>query len=216
MDSQACTLCQTSQVDLLCRVEGFEYLRCGTCALVFLDSKHFLSPEAEKSRYETHNNNPSDTRYREFLGTLATPLLRVLPGESEGLDFGSGPGPTLSLMLSEKGHLMRIYDPYFAPDNRALTFTYDFITATEVVEHFQNPRREFTRLIQMLRPGAWLAIMTKFWRGGDFGSWYYRRDPTHVAFYSVETFHWIAQQWGLAISFPNENVVFFQRSETRQ
>jgi len=45
----------------------------------------------------------ADPRYRRFLARLAEPLIAHLPKGARGLDFGCGPGPTLSLMLREAG-----------------------------------------------------------------------------------------------------------------
>jgi hypothetical protein len=63
-----------------------------------------LSEDEEKSRYDTHNNDPKDVRYRQFLSQLSEPLLKKISDNSFGLDFGAGPGPTLSLMLEDYGH----------------------------------------------------------------------------------------------------------------
>jgi len=51
-------------------------------------------------------NSPDDPRYRAFLSRLFIPLNERIAPESCGLDFGSGPGPTLSVMFEEQGHTM--------------------------------------------------------------------------------------------------------------
>ena len=52
-----------------------------------------------KVRALVHNNNPYDSEYRKFLSKIIEPLIdKIIPG-AKGLDYGSGPGPTLSLML---------------------------------------------------------------------------------------------------------------------
>ncbi len=33
----------------------------------------------------------------------------------------------------------------------------------------------------------------------DFNSWHYRLDPTHVTFYSMKTFEWLAKEFELSI-----------------
>ena len=38
----------------------------------------------------------------------------------------------------------------------------------------------------------------------SFGNWYYKRDPTHIAFYDNNTFSWIAQHYGMEIIFNDE------------
>jgi len=49
----------------------------------------------------------------------------------------------------------------FRPGSEALTRTCDFITCTEVAEHFHRPADEFRRLDALLKPGGWLALMQK-------------------------------------------------------
>lgn len=170
------------------------------------------SPEEERARYDTHENDPSDPRYRSFLRRVLDPLLPLLPAASRGLDYGAGPGPALQAMLEESGHPTRIYDPFYAPDPTALEDQYDFVTCTETAEHFHDPDREFRRLDGLLRPGGWLGIMTeRLDEELDFGSWYYVRDPTHVVFYRRTTLEWLAQRHGWNVRFPHPNVGLFRK-----
>lgn len=192
-----------------------EYLRCQQCALVFVPPTYFLSPADEKAHYDLHENHDSDPGYRRFLSRLAEPLQQHLtPGQS-GLDFGSGPGPTLSKMLSENGFPVVIYDPFYAPDAGVWTAAYDFITASEVVEHLHDPRFELDRLWSHLRPGGVLGIMTK--RVPDqevFANWHYRNDPTHVVFFSQATFEWLSRYWSAVLRMVGPDVVLFRRQES--
>ena len=101
---------------------------------------------------------------------------------------------------------------FYAPDPRVFEQTYDFITATEVVEHLFAPGEELARLAERLRPGGWLGLMTK--RAGDreaFARWHYILDPTHVAFFSETTFRWLADELGMSVEFPAADVVLLQK-----
>ncbi len=129
-----------------------------------------------------------------------------------GLDYGAGPGPTLSIMLEECGFEVAIYDPFFAPRPGALNRTYDFITCTETAEHFHAPRTEFDRLYNLLTPGGWLAVMTQWADEKDFQRWSYARDVTHVCFYRADTMAWIADHFGYKFETPRPNVALFQKS----
>jgi hypothetical protein len=52
------------------------------------------------------------------------------------------------------------------------------------------------RLKKLLKPGGWLAVMTLMWEPETpFGTWHYRLDPTHIAFYKRETFRWITDHY---------------------
>lgn len=178
-----------------------------------MDPADRLAPKAERAHYLTHQNDSHDMRYRDFLDRLALPLLARLTPRAEGLDMGAGPGPTLSLMLQERGFPMEIHDPYFAPNPRALERSYDFITATEVVEHFYWPEQEFRRFDRLLRPGGTLGIMTEMLLDErPFEKWHYPRDPTHVSFYRIRTMEWIAARFGYAVEFPRPNVVLFRKN----
>lgn len=206
-----CPLCGSDAPVLRGEVEGRRYLECPRCRLVFLDPAARLDADAERARYETHENDPADSRYRGFLDRLAAPLVERLSPGAEGLDFGSGPGPTLSVMLEERGFPMRIYDPFFAPDSSALDRTYDFITCTETIEHLYRPGAEFERLASLLRPGGFFAVMTQVLEPDtDFAEWWYRRDPTHVAFYPRETLQWIADHFGWSWDRPHPNVAIYR------
>ena len=193
-------------------IAGRAYWRCEVCQATLLDDAHLPTHGEERARYESHNNDPNDSGYRAFLGRVATPLLTRLPAAQSGLDYGCGPGPALAHTLSQAGHTVALWDPFFYDDTAVLSRTYDFITCTEVVEHFHQPNAEFARLDQLLRPGGLLAIMTTLQTDdARFEHWYYRRDPTHVTFYREFTMRHIAAQRGWAFEMPAENVVFMQK-----
>jgi cyclopropane fatty-acyl-phospholipid synthase-like methyltransferase len=88
-----------------------------------------------------------------------------------------------------EGTAWRFTTPSFNRIVKRSERTYDFITCTEVVEHFHHPALEFRRLDALLKPGGWLAIQTTFQTDdARFARWNYRRDPTHVVFYRPYTF----------------------------
>jgi hypothetical protein len=214
--AQPCPLCLADALAPHAEVQGRHYVRCEACALVHLTPEDRLPPEAERAHYGTHENDPADPGYRAFLVRLANPLAQRLPPGAEGLDYGSGPGPTLSALLAERGFPTAIYDPFFAPDEAALRRTYDFVTCTETAEHFFAPRAEFERLDGLLRPGGWLGVMTE-WRdeARPFAQWRYARDPTHACFYAPETMAWIARHFGWALETPARNVALFRKPPAR-
>jgi hypothetical protein len=171
-----------------------------------------LSSAAEKARYDTHQNSPGDQRYRQFLSRLFNPINERLTPGSHGLDFGSGPGPTLSVMFEEIGHSMAIYDYFYAREPSVLERQYDFITATEVLEHLHNPREELDRLWSLLKTGGWLGIMTQILQDQKaFARWYYKNDPTHICFFSRPTFEWLAVYLRAEIIYANKDVVLFSK-----
>ena len=171
---------------------------------------------AERARYDQHRNAPDDPRYRRFLARLADPMIARLSRGAVGLDFGSGPGPTLDGMLADAGLRVHRYDPFYAPDPAVWSLRYDFITASEVVEHLRDPRGELDRLFSVLAPGGLLGVMTR-WVGDRerFLRSRYIRDPTHVCFYDPETCRWIARGWRTALELPGPDVALFRTTPAR-
>ena len=209
----ACPLCKTTNSSKFYKEKFREYLRCLSCDFVFVPKKHHLSDAEEKSRYDTHNNDPNDHRYRHFLCQLLVPLLERIQQQSNGLDFGSGPGPTLSLMLEECGHSVDLYDKFYANDISVFEKKYDFITATEVVEHLSEPMAEINRLIEMLNNHGYLAVMTQILTPQiDFSSWYYKNDPSHIGFFTKKSLSFLANYLNIEVYFISERVIFFQKN----
>lgn len=207
-----CPVCESLEARAFQVVNGLAYGRCDRCEATFLLREHWPSPEAERAEYALHQNTEDDPGYRSFLQRVAAPLLQRLPPRQHGLDFGCGPGPVLANLLREAGHTVALYDPFFHPDPAALATCYDFVTCTEVAEHFHDPAAEFRRLHGLLRPGGWLALMTRFQTDdARFAQWHYRRDPTHVVFYREATLRWLARQHGWAIEVPCANVALMRR-----
>lgn len=207
-----CSLCSAPATRPLMNINGRKYHRCDCCMATFLDSTHWLSPEEEYTQYQDHKNDSADRGYRTFLSRLAHPLLKKLTPRRSGLDYGCGPGPVLAEILTKASHSVSLFDPFFYPNHNVLEHTYDFITCTETIEHFNRPAEEFARFEQMLRPGGWLGIMTCFQtEDARFSSWHYRRDPTHVTFYREATLRHIAGNLGWSCEIPVKDVALMQK-----
>jgi len=211
--STTCPLCNTNQKLVFLSDAEREYYRCSCCDLIFVPREYHLSEIDQRARYDSHNNDPGDLRYRNFFKQLLVPLLAILPSNSYGLDFGSGPGPTLSLMLEEWGHNVDLYDKFYAQNDAVFQNRYDFITTTEVVEHLPNPLKDLEALVKILQKGGILAIMTEIVSPQlDFTNWYYKNDPSHVCFYSEKTFLYLANLLGLEIVSLSERVIILRKS----
>ncbi len=211
-----CPLCAEREPVLYHEGRARTFWRCARCALVFVPPEAWPDAAAEKARYDQHRNDPNDAGYRRFLERIAGPIAaRVAPG-AEGLDFGCGPGPALAAMLEARGLRVALYDPFYAPDPSALARTYDFVTATEVLEHLHRPAETLDRLFALVRPDGWLGVMTQPVQPPEaFASWRYARDATHVCFYSRTTFEHIGQRWRAEAEFAADDVVLFRRRSRR-
>ena len=207
-----CIVCKNQEAVDFKNIKQKRYWKCSYCEAIFLDKEFYLSSNDEYKHYLTHNNDVNDPRYKKFLSNLMLPLIERMKLNSIGLDYGCGPGPALSLMLREKGYQMFNYDPFFHPKKSNLLKKYDFISCSETVEHFHNPFYEFTRFNELLNDGGIIGIMTNFHsKENIFENWYYIKDPTHVVFYSKNTFLIIAKMFKWDCEFLNNNLVFFKK-----
>ncbi len=207
-----CPLCLNRQTDFFHKDRKRQYYCCSVCKLVFVPDKYHLSPDMEKSRYLEHRNSVKDKSYVRFLEEFISPLVsRLKPGQT-GLDFGSGPNPVLAELLEKRGYAVEIYDPYFHPQEIEPKHQFEFITCVETVEHFYNPLKSWDKMLNLLKPRGWLGIKTSILgKNIEFSSWYYKGDPTHVAFYAKETFSWIADHFKVKLEFEGNSEVFFQK-----
>jgi hypothetical protein len=207
-----CPLCAGRGISFYFADRRRPYLHCANCELVFVPPGWYLDHDAEKAEYLLHQNDINDPGYRTFLSRLLLPLVSRLAPGARGLDFGCGPGPALAQMFREAGFAMTVYDSMFAPNLAALNGNYDFVCATEVVEHLHFPGRELERLWTSLSAGGWLGIMTKLVRDpAAFANWHYKNDPTHVCFFSADTWRWWAQQQNAHLEILGADVILLQR-----
>ncbi|HUG93667.1 MAG TPA: class I SAM-dependent methyltransferase [Planctomycetaceae bacterium] len=191
-----CPLCRVSgRTTAVVGADERRYHLCGACCLIFADPAHHLSPDRERAHYEMHENSIENQGYVRFLNRVVGPMLPHLDRGMRGLDYGCGPGPTLSLLLRRQGIACDDYDPLFA--DGPLRPPYDFVFSTECFEHFHDPATDIRRIHALLRPGGLLGIMTERWTTlAAFADWYYTRDPTHVSFYHATSFEVLCRRFG--------------------
>jgi SAM-dependent methyltransferase len=191
-----CPLC-FNQGELFLNYRNRNYYRCSGCLSVFIDSSTFLNPDEEKGRYLEHNNDVFNEGYRKFVDPVVKAVTSKFNTNHRGLDFGSGTGPVVSQILNENGYEIVQFDPYFKNDTDLLERKYDYIVCCEVIEHFNNPHKEFELLRSMLNTGGELICMTNIYNETiDFLNWHYKDDPTHVFFYHRQAFEYIVKKYG--------------------
>lgn len=166
-----------------------------------MDEEYYIDKQEEQYRYKQHNNSLENKGYVEFLSKfIKSAGIDKLKGIKNALDFGCGPGPVLNVLLNRLNMDVDIYDPYFFPKKVFQNKQYDLITCTEVLEHLKNPLSTLTLLEALLKENGILAVMTLFHTtSDDFSKWWYRKDPTHVCFYSPQTFEWIQNNFNFEI-----------------
>ncbi|MFA6431321.1 MAG: class I SAM-dependent methyltransferase [Candidatus Margulisiibacteriota bacterium] len=209
MTNSKCPLC-SAPADFFCTDRGINFFKCGGCHSVFRDPNEALSQEAEKNRYELHNNDVNDPGYRTFIAPIVDAVLCSFSLSHTGLDFGAGPIPNITNLLREKGYNISPYDPFFHDDPKLLEKAYDYIVACEVIEHFRSPANEFKLLRSRLNPGGALICMTELYtEKTDFSKWTYKNDLTHRFFYSREALEWIRGKYGFSKSENKGRLLIF-------
>ncbi len=209
-----CPLCE-AQSKFFQSGENREYWRCSVCRLIFVPTNYFISKEDEIQHYLKHNNSLESEGYVQMFEEKIRVVKNVCKRVKTVLDYGCGYEPVLKTLLTREGFSVTGYDPNFFPQ-RDLDTTHDLIISTETFEHFKEPGRDISDLLQSLAPLGYLAVMTRLAPPHDqpesFGHWYYKRDPTHIAFYDNATFSWIARHYEMEIIFNNgKDFVVLQR-----
>lgn len=193
------------------------YFHCSHCDLIFMDPAQRLTSEEEKVRYDMHEN-VSTQGYRKFFLPLIQEIEKfaavrnIHAPDLKILDFGCGPTAFLSELLAEKNFRVINYDIFYYTNQASLQRQYDVITCTEVWEHFYHPLEEIHQLAKLLNAGGFLGVMTSAHQGREhFEAWHYRRDPTHVVFFSNLTMTWIAEHFGLKLTKADTPYWVFQK-----
>ncbi len=208
-----CPLCSGNDVVLFfCEDKNYRqvYYHCLDCDLVFVAPECRLSSSDEKARYDMHNNDESQ-HYVDFLSRLATPTLQYLPPHSRGLDFGSGTSQAMAKLFRQQGHDCQCYDIFYYPTPTLLEQKYDFLIASEVIEHLYEPKVVFEQWLSLLHANGVLAIMTCFRPvERSFSAWWYKNDPTHVSLFSAKTFKFLEQRYGLKRLLVCKDIAIFR------
>lgn len=214
-----CLLCEYPNSDSfkVAKKPERNYYLCPKCDLIFMNPLERLDIHHEKLRYDQHQNNET-AGYTSFLEPLVQDIhsyfcaAGVATSQLSALDFGCGPTAVLSKLLDEKGYKTCKYDPFYFPDQEPLRRTHHLITSTEVWEHLYNPREEIEKLLRLLKSGGLLGVMTSAHHGqAVFSDWHYRRDLTHVTFFSEKTMKWLAESFKLHVIKMKSPYWIFQK-----
>ncbi len=209
-----CKICGSTTTELLDAQLKVTYDVCHKCDFISKQKDYHLNPNIEKQRYSTHNNFPSNEGYVKIFKSMLELHVKPLKNVKKALDFGSGPYPTLKLMLSDMGFEAHDFDPFFNNNDEFKDHKYDLITTTEVIEHMSDPMKELELLISLLNNNGYLLIMTNYRKMDleEFLKWWYRRDHTHVSFFNERTFNYIKDYFSLIeVSNNNKNIIVLQK-----
>lgn len=198
--SYHCLVCETKVTEFTQLKNSKIYWHCQNCFFTKLDPSFHIDSAKEKARYDKHQNSIADQGYvktlEKFIDYSITPFKESI---TNILDYGSGPEPVLAELLKRQGYKTKIYDPFYAT-NQFSDESFDFITSTEVFEHFYDPKKEIENILSLVKVKGFIAIMTRFCTTiEEFKSWFYKDDPTHVSFFTIKTFEYLSKELGFTI-----------------
>lgn len=209
-----CPLCFKAQSRKILYHEKLnrDFYQCECCALVFVPRDQLLKKDEEKTRYRFHENQIRSKGYEKFLRRLIEPIVSLHQNEDKGLDYGEGHYPMLREILKDEGFCdVDGYDLYFNPVNLE-NKKYNFITCSEAIEHFNNPGSEVERISKLLLKGGTFVISTGLLSDDiDLKSWHYITDPTHVNFFSLKTFEWLASSYKFEVIETKNDLVILKK-----
>jgi SAM-dependent methyltransferase len=210
-----CHICQTPTEILKDEKGTLSYHHCRSCTSIFKSAEHYRPLDEQKKRYDLHENHEDDAGYRAYFQRFLDFVLPHTKEVKRALDFGCGRSRLLAKMLEAHGIACLSYDPIYHPDEHYTEQTYDLIVSTEVFEHLHHPREVFGSLVSLLEEGGYLAIQTQFHpnEAEAFRSWYYHKDPTHIVFFTAQTFDVLADMFGCrVITHNHKNMVLIQKT----
>jgi SAM-dependent methyltransferase len=191
-----CKLCLIDGCAPVPAPKGRTFLHCSSCGLVFVPESEWLSPAAERARYDKHDNTPGNLGYVDFLSEVVTAMRGLRQPPARVLDFGCGERAVLCTLLADGGYTATGYDPAYA-DRGALDGTFDLVVMCEVIEHLRDLRAELARIARHLAPGGQVLVRTRLYPApGCMADWWYARDVTHINFFSEPTFTVVAKLLG--------------------
>ena len=212
-----CPICSDCNTQEYSQDKFRKYLICSHCELIFVPRNQLITPEAEKHRYDSHQNDENDPHYKNYLMQMMNQIIPELEEQEIGLDFGCGRTDLLAQLFRDNYFDVDSFDLYFLPDEKIWEKKYDFIILSEVIEHLRDPLSELEKLRKMLLPGGKIFIKTKLHPGEKnlFDNWFYKRDSTHIQFFNSNSLRELGRK--IKMSGPeikSEDLAFFKASLT--
>lgn len=213
-----CKICQSDTTPLTDTKTLKTYHNCSICRYIFLDDKFYIDETQEKKHYDKHHNNFESTGYVKMFDDLIDKFVEpYIDTISSSLDFGCGEGEVLPILLEKRGVRCDRYDLFYFPKEVYKDKKYDLICSTEVFEHLQNPIEMLKKLLLHVEDNGYIILMSAFHPDNDekFLKWWYIRDITHIGFFNMSTFEYIAKELNLKIVKHNsKNTIMFKRLTT--
>lgn len=198
-----CRLCgDTARFEFQSRVlvqHDAAYYQCRSCGLLQTEVPYWLD-EAYASAMAAVDTGVM-LRNIQLMKVVSVLLKSLNMQGGVFLDYGGGHG-VFTRLMRDRGFDFHCWDPYAenifargfegAPDQ-----PYKGVTAFEVLEHLQEPRLFFDRILGGMQPDIFLASTETFSDPVD-RDWHYFYFPTgqHIAFYQKRTLIALAVEHG--------------------
>ncbi len=180
----ACRLCGSLHTAEFFHDDSRKYRTCSSCGLIFVPSDFHVAFEEEKRRYSKHTNTKDSRQYVQYLSGIAIDALSLTVGSPGVLDFGSGPEHVLTDIFNSMGARCVPHDPLYDLRARDEPAQFDIVVACESIEHVRNLSLELEFISKVLKPTGLAYVRTQLYDSvTDFGSWWYKVDPTHINFF---------------------------------
>ena len=209
-----CHICNKTTETFIHEKTNITYYHCKECEYIFKSPECYQDFDAQKERYNLHTNDENDEGYIAYFQRFMDFTYPFISSCKSALDFGCGTSSILSEMFEKKGISCDFYDPIYHPDGMDEYKKYDLIVSTEVFEHLHQPREVFKSLLDRLEKGGYLALQTQFHTNEHetFKKWYYHQDPTHIVFFTAETFKVLSQIYSCEfVSDNGKNMVLIRK-----
>ena len=200
-----CHICNEITETFIHEKTNISYYHCKSCEYIFKSPEYYQDFDIQEERYDLHTNDENDEGYIAYFQRFIDFIYPFVSSSKSALDFGCGASSILSKMFEKRRIPCDYYDPIYHPNGMNDNKKYDLIVSTEVFEHLHQPKEVFVSLLERLNKGGYLAIQTQFHTNNieDFKKWYYHQDPTHVVFFSAQTFKVLCED--LACTFIVDN-----------
>jgi hypothetical protein len=209
-----CLICGHDTRTFVDEKSTIKYYYCPHCECISKSTEHFKPIPEQKERYDLHENNPEDEGYQAYFQRFLDFVLPLVGTPQTALDFGCGRSSLLADMLSNEGIQCDYYDPIYHPENLDNSKKYQLIVSTEVFEHLHDTKTVFEMLMGLLDERGYLALQTQFHPNDidAFKKWYYHLDPTHIVFFTPQTFKFLCDiSRGAFIKDNEKNMVVIRK-----
>ncbi len=228
-----CPMCEAKVFEHKGEIQGFQYLQCIHCELVFCPK---ITTDYLKNLYLTGFHGPEEGApkrgWKKDISFL-DPAFQLLPGNKslKILDFGTGQDRTPE-QLRAIGHRVIAVDitSPLRPHPDRLTgdilelnlkaAQFDLVYSYQVFEHLPNPRQIMERLLDLTKPDGLILLHTDMeteerHREG-FQNWWYVMPPDHCTLFSHKTFEKYSNSTGNPVIWKDDKRVVIRRQPINQ